>query len=215
MRFHGLLSDDLGPVVRQHRGGLVFSFFNADRIIDFLLSIEMRPFVELSFMPTALASGSKTVFHYRGNVTPPRDYRQWSALIRTLLAHWVDRYGLREVAKWPFEVWNEPNLKAFWQGSRKDYFNLYQVTANAIKKVDPLLRVGGPATARDGWIDERRWQALGAREYLDDRQVEQLHDASRLTPQTCPWTWRDGQLDLEIELPPHAVAAVVVKPVPA
>ena len=41
-------------------------------IIDFLLSIGMRPFVELSFMPTALASGAATVFSYRGNVTPPR-----------------------------------------------------------------------------------------------------------------------------------------------
>ena len=71
MRFHGLLSDDVGTVVR-HNDELLYSFFNADQIIDFLLSIGMRPFVELSFMPTALASGSKTVFHYRGNVTPRR-----------------------------------------------------------------------------------------------------------------------------------------------
>ena len=46
-------------------------------------------------MPTALASGSKTVFHYRGNVTPPRDYRQWATLVGTLVGHWVDRYGIR------------------------------------------------------------------------------------------------------------------------
>jgi xylan 1,4-beta-xylosidase len=62
VRFHGLLSDDVGTVV-QHNDELLYSFFNADQIIDFLLSIGMRPFVELSFMPTALASGSKTVFH--------------------------------------------------------------------------------------------------------------------------------------------------------
>jgi xylan 1,4-beta-xylosidase len=72
--------------------------------------------VELSFMPTALASGSKTVFHYRGNVTPPKDYQQWSMLIHSLVGHWVDRYGIREVAEWFFEVWNEPNLTAFWTG---------------------------------------------------------------------------------------------------
>jgi hypothetical protein len=34
----------------------------------------MKPFVELSFMPSTLSSGSKTVFHYRANVTPPKDY---------------------------------------------------------------------------------------------------------------------------------------------
>ena len=65
VRFHGLLSDDVGTVI-EHNDELLYSFFNADQIIDFLLSIGMRPFVELSFMPTALASGSKTVFHYRG-----------------------------------------------------------------------------------------------------------------------------------------------------
>src|ERR1700686_482660 len=64
VRFHGLLSDDVGTLVR-HGGRLIYSFFNADRLVDFLLSIGMRPFVELSFMPTALASGT-TVFSYRG-----------------------------------------------------------------------------------------------------------------------------------------------------
>lgn len=153
MRFHGLLSDDVGTVVK-YNDELLYSFFNADQIVDFLLSIGMRPFVELSFMPTALASGSKTVFHYRGNVTPPKDYKQWLTLIQTLVAHWVERYAIQEVAEWFFEVWNEPNLKAFWTGSRKDYFKLYRVTADAIKAVDPSLKVGGPATARDGWIEE-------------------------------------------------------------
>ena len=60
-------------------------------VVAFLLSIGIRPFVELSFMPTALASGSKTVFHYRGNVTPPKDYKQWSTLIHALVTHWVGR----------------------------------------------------------------------------------------------------------------------------
>ena len=153
VRFHGLLSDDVGTLV-THNDELLYSFFNADQILDFLLSIGMRPFVELSFMPMALASGSKTVFQYRGNVTPPKDYKSWSTLIHTLVEHWVDRYGIREVAEWFFEVWNEPNLKAFWTGSQKDYFKLYRVTAEAIKGVDPSLKVGGPATARDGWIEE-------------------------------------------------------------
>ena len=70
------------------------------------------------------------------------------------MTHWVDRYGLQEVAEWFFEVWNEPNLKAFWTGTQKEYFKLYRATAVAIKKVDPSLKVGGPATARDGWIEE-------------------------------------------------------------
>jgi xylan 1,4-beta-xylosidase len=51
-------------------------------------------------------------------------------------------------------VWNEPNLKAFWPASQKDYFRFYRDTARALKTVDAKLRVGGPATANDEWIDE-------------------------------------------------------------
>jgi xylan 1,4-beta-xylosidase len=50
VRFHGLLSDDVGTLIR-HEGKLLYSFFNADQIFDYLLSIGMKPFVELSFMP--------------------------------------------------------------------------------------------------------------------------------------------------------------------
>ena len=153
VRFHGVLSDDVGTLVRD-QGNVLESFFNADRMFDQILSIGMKPFVELSFMPEALASGHKTVFKYRGNVTPPRDYRRWTAFVGRLVGHWVQRYGIAEVQRWFFEVWNEPNLKAFWTGSRKDYFKFYRYTAEAIKGVDPSLRVGGPATARDEWIDE-------------------------------------------------------------
>ncbi|HET6251750.1 MAG TPA: cellulase family glycosylhydrolase [Tepidisphaeraceae bacterium] len=153
VRFHGLLSDDMGTLVNED-DQMRYAFFNADQVMDFLLSIGMKPFVELSFMPTALASGDKTVFKYRGNITPPKDYKKWSAFIKKLVEHWVERYGAEEVRTWFFEVWNEPNLKAFWSADQQEYFNLYQHTAQTIKEVDDRLIVGGPATARNEWIDD-------------------------------------------------------------
>jgi xylan 1,4-beta-xylosidase len=151
VRFHALLSDEMGTLVCEEEQ-LLYSFFNADQIIDFLLSIGMRPFIELSFMPETLASGHTTVFNYRGNVTPPKDYNQWATLIHKLTSHWVRRYGAAEVRRWFFEVWNEPNLQAFWTGSQEDYFRFYRCTVTAIKGVDESLKVGGPATADNQWI---------------------------------------------------------------
>ncbi|HEX4275488.1 MAG TPA: glycosyl hydrolase [Bryobacteraceae bacterium] len=151
VRFHALLSDSMGTLVSEENK-LIYSFFNADRIMDFLLSIGMRPFVELSFMPEALASGTQTVFRYRANVTQPADYRRWGTLIRKLAGHWIERYGAAEVRQWFFEVWNEPNLSSFWKGSQQDYFRLYRETALALKRVDAALPVGGPATADNKWI---------------------------------------------------------------
>jgi len=153
VRFHALLSDEMGTLICEEKQ-LIYSFFNADQIVDFLLSIGMRPFVELSFTPETLASGPATVFRYRANVTPPKDYGQWATLIHKLTAHWVERYGVDEVRKWFFEVWNEPNLEAFWTGPQEGYFRLYGCTVAAIKSVDASLKVGGPATADNQWIPE-------------------------------------------------------------
>lgn len=153
VRFHGLLSDDMGTLTRDNNK-LIYSFFNADQVFDFLLSIGMKPFVELSFMPLALASGNRTVFNYEANVTPPKDYKQWASLISRLVSHCIERYGAHEVRQWFFEIWNEPNLKSFWTGTQKDYFRLYRYTAEAIKELDTDLRIGGPATARSEWVEE-------------------------------------------------------------
>jgi xylan 1,4-beta-xylosidase len=71
-----------------------------------------------------------------------------------LVAHWVERYGINEVRQWFFEVWNEPNLDAFGSAKQDDYFKLYRYTAEAIKSVDGALKVGGPATAANAWIDD-------------------------------------------------------------
>jgi xylan 1,4-beta-xylosidase len=153
VRFHGLLSDDMGTLV-QHGPDRIHSFFNAHRVWDAVLDIGMRPFVELSFMPTAIASGHSTVFRYRGNVTPPKRWEDWSDLARRLAESAVKRYGATEVERWFFEVWNEPNLRSFWRGTRAQYFRLYRETARALKSVSPRLQVGGPSTAQNAWITE-------------------------------------------------------------
>jgi xylan 1,4-beta-xylosidase len=153
VRFHALLSDEMGTLICEEEQ-LLYFFFNADQIIDFLHSIGMRPFVELSFMPETLSSGNTTVFRYRANVTLPKNYEQWATLIHKLTAHWVERYGAAEARKWFFEVWKEPNLEAFWTGLQEDYLRFYRCTVTAIKSVYELLKVGGPATANGQWIPE-------------------------------------------------------------
>ena len=153
VRFHGILSHPMDTLICQDEKFL-YSFFNADQIFDFLLSIGMKPLVELSFMPLTLSSGGTEVFHYNANVTPPADYEKWADLITKLISHWVDRYGIEEVREWYFEVWNEPNQTQFWTGKQADYFKLFKHTIEAVKKVDKKIRVGGPVTSKNEWITD-------------------------------------------------------------
>jgi xylan 1,4-beta-xylosidase len=110
--------------------------------------------VEISFMPRDLARDpSATVFEYGAIVSPPRSWDRWADLVANLTAHLVERYGKDEVRGWGFEVWNEANLEVFWSGTPDEYLRLYDVTAAAVKSVDPSLPVGGPASAAVGWLD--------------------------------------------------------------
>lgn len=155
IRMHGLLTDDMGVYKEDRNGKPEYNYMYIDVLFDFLQSIGMKPFVELGFMPNALASGDKTIFWWRGNVTPPKDYDKWAALIRNLTEHFTERYGAYEVKTWYFEVWNEPNLSpGFWSGTQEEYFKLYKYSVNAIKSVNPDYRVGGPATAGAAWVPE-------------------------------------------------------------
>ncbi len=145
----------MGIYGEDSTGNPVYNFSYVDQIYDGLLENGVRPFVELSFMPQKLASQTTyQSFFYKPIVAPPKDWDRWGDLISHLAQHLIDRYGIDEVSQWYFEVWNEPNLD-FWAGEPKEqsYERLYDVAARAIKKVNPQLRVGGPATAQAAWVD--------------------------------------------------------------
>jgi xylan 1,4-beta-xylosidase len=155
VRFHAIFDDEVGLYDEDSTGKPVYNFSYVDQIYDGLLAEGVKPFVELSFMPNKLAANQHfQAFWYKPDVSPPKDYVKWDGLITAFVEHLIARYGMDEVASWYFEVWNEPNLD-FWAGnpSQSTYFGLYDHTAQAIKKVNVRLRVGGPATAQAAWAD--------------------------------------------------------------
>ena len=156
VRAHAVLGDDLG-VYRESAGRPVHDFSRVTEVYDIVRDLGMVPVVEFGYMPHDLAADpSRTVFTYRGIISPPRDWSRWAGLVRAFTAHLAARYGRDELrSRWRFEVWNEPNLSVFWSGTPAEYWRLYEETARAVKSVDPALRVGGPATAAAGWIDEQ------------------------------------------------------------
>jgi xylan 1,4-beta-xylosidase len=156
VRFHAIMHDEVGVYSEDAQGRPVYNFSYVDQIYDGLLANGVRPLVELSFMPRALANQDvRHSFWYHPIIAPPKDYRRWDDLIEAFGRHLVERYGVAEVRRWYFEVWNEPNLD-FWAGSprQETYWTLYEHTARALKRVDSGLRVGGPATAQAAWVPD-------------------------------------------------------------
>lgn len=149
IRGHGLFCDDMAIYHEYEENGekrAEYNYTYLDLVMDSYRRLGLAPFLELGFMPERMASGEQTVFYWKGNVTPPKDYALWTDMVQKLLEHLIKRYGRDEVVTWPVEVWNEPNLPGFWKNAdMAEYFKLFEVTLAAVKAVDRRFRVGGPA----------------------------------------------------------------------
>jgi xylan 1,4-beta-xylosidase len=155
VRFHAIFHDEVGVYGEDSSGAPIYNFSYVDQIYDGLLQNDVRPFIELSFMPRKLAAQViYNPFWYQPIVSPPANYEKWGELVSHFARHLIERYGIDEVSQWYFEVWNEPNID-FWAGDPKEqtYDHLYDVAAQSLKAVNSRLRVGGPATAQAAWVD--------------------------------------------------------------
>ncbi|MDQ3706843.1 MAG: glycosyl hydrolase [Chloroflexota bacterium] len=127
-----------GIVGRAADGKLTYNWGKFDRVLDGIKAMGKEPFICLSYMPETMSvTGSS-------RVVPPARYEEWAELVAATVRH-VNVERQLGVRYW--EVWNEPNLWDFWQGSYQQYLRLYDVTVEAAIKVDPSIRIGGPAVA--------------------------------------------------------------------
>ncbi|TDP12350.1 GH39 family glycosyl hydrolase [Halanaerobium congolense] len=144
LRFEGIFNDDLEVCKGDSLENIHYNWKLVDNIFDFILKNKFKPFITLSFMPELLASDrDKTIFYYQANFSPPKDINAWLDLIDAFIIHLINRYGIEEVQQWYFQVWTEFPVRGFhWAGTEAEYFNFYARTAEKIKAISQLLKVG-------------------------------------------------------------------------
>ena len=135
VRGHGVLNDAMGI----YQGSDKYDFTKYDKYLDAIAAAKMRPMIELSFMPTALATAGN-------NKNPPKDYATYQKFIAAVVKHTVDKFGAEDVGKWYWEVWNEPNYEGFWTGTMDDYLKLYDAAVAGATSALPSILIGGPVT---------------------------------------------------------------------
>ena len=133
----------------------VYDWTIVDRIFDAYRESGTRPLVELGFMPEALTTGPPPYRHSfpkdfaTGWSYPPKDYAKWSELVFQFAKHLSDRYGAASVKTWLWEVWNEPDI-FYWHGTAEEYFKLYDISAEAVRRAVPGATIGGPDSTGPG-----------------------------------------------------------------
>lgn len=144
-------------------GKPVYDWTIADGIIDTYLARGIRPYLQLGFMPEALAKVPEGMqyqhswrpgFDYKLIATgwsyPPKDYGKWEELVYQWTRHNVERYGRAEVERWYFEVWNEANFPTYWNGTPEEFYKLHDHAIAGVRRALPNARVGGPDVAGPG-----------------------------------------------------------------
>ena len=147
IKFHGILDDAMMVYREDRHGNPVYNFVYVDEVLDYLLGLGLKPLVQLSFMPSALAlDPGHTLFASPAVISAPKDEERWCALIRALTRHLLARYGEDEVRSWLFTFWNEPiGMAPFRFRDGETAERLYEMTYRAVKECDGALRFAPPS----------------------------------------------------------------------
>lgn len=138
---------DFYDIVQGSPGNLTFDFSKLDVILDDILATGAKPYIALSYMPPAIATGDI--------VSTPQRYEDWQLTVQRTIEHISGTRGIADVY---YEVWNEPDLFGNWKYyGNKSYLALYGASARgaANARVSQPFKIGGPATTAlyKNWFD--------------------------------------------------------------
>ena len=167
IRFHGIFADQLLVYNEKPDGSYYFNFNHIDAVIDNLLEADIKPFVEIGFMPKDLAATQDKIFWWNAIISPPKEMGRWLELLEAFFKHLINRYGLLEIRSWYFEFWNEPEVKSFWSGTKEEFFDLYAESYTCIKAIDQEIKIGGFGIMN---ISDNSWMAA-LEAFLDEKKI--------------------------------------------
>ncbi|MBQ7356113.1 MAG: hypothetical protein IJW66_01820 [Clostridia bacterium] len=129
-----------------------YDFTFTDELIETLFAYGVKPFFRLGVTIENFYE-TKT---YR--IFPPKDFDKWARICEHIIRHynegWADGYHYG-IEYW--EIWNEPEGHKhgqhgpMWYGTPEQYFHLYEVASNHLKKCfGDSIKVGGYSTCDFG-----------------------------------------------------------------
>ena len=130
---------DVAWSVIQSGGPTSWDWSSSDRIISFISARGMNVHAMLGYTPSWARPAATTDKH------APLDPNAYANFARAT----AQRYGAQGVHV--YEIWNEPNINAFWQPKPDPvaYANLLKLAAPAIREADPSAHIlnGGTSPA--------------------------------------------------------------------
>ncbi len=139
VRFWDLYSAEMLLNVNSPDG--LYNFTKLDRVFDFFVENNIKPYIELGFKPILLLRNVKNYMVAQVREILFRDLGEYRRFLYALVSHYVNRYGMEEVEKWYFEQWNDPRLSV--SPDHHEYFEVFETAYHTLKSVSSQIRLGG------------------------------------------------------------------------
>lgn len=151
--FNDIFSDTLNLFHINGKGEPVYNYAYVDKIMDFILSLSLKPMISFSYMPKDLAQNPDH-FLFNHLVSEPNNHTLWCSLVRNFMEHVIFRYGFNEILTWRFSVWHQPNTptRLFGFSNPADFFSFYKETWDVVKSFHSSMVFGLPCMY---YLDER------------------------------------------------------------
>ena len=120
-----------------------YDFTFTDALIKALFDAGVEPYYRLG----VTIENQAEIKSYR--INPPKDFHKWAVVCEHIIAHYLDGWadGFHyNITYW--EIWNEPDdglrVSQMWNGTKEEYYRLYEVTSKHLKGVfGDRIKVGG------------------------------------------------------------------------
>lgn len=146
IRCKGIFDDELQLCSRDMDGKLVFNYVFLDNILDFIRSSRAYPWIELSYMPSALCRYKRKKSRELWLIAMPDEPQEWLDMIRDLLLHIRGRYGADEASHWMITPFADIFLVNMHMEDQDGYLELYEKTHRLIREILPRTKIAARGT---------------------------------------------------------------------
>lgn len=138
VRFHGIFNDNMQIYFEDANGTPYLRFQTIDLLLDKLIELSYKPYIEFGYIPALLASDTRCIFESKNYICYPKSIKKWNFLVYSFLTHIIRRYGIKRVHEWRFSLFGI-SFTQYGHLTQNEYFSLHKSTYRTVKSIDRRL----------------------------------------------------------------------------
>lgn len=116
-----------------------YNFDKIDRVLDFLVNHNIKPFIELGQKPKRVNRTVSQSIIFKEDPPLFSNINQWKNILKAFAVHIVKRYSIEETQTWCFEIWKDKTSDYI----DVSYITIFNVGYTQLKSYIPNCKVGG------------------------------------------------------------------------